>query len=135
MDGNVLLMPDHYLGRERSPRWRVARTRYQHPDIRYGSSCAGDAAYSWGRFHWMLILLPVTDANSPLEGDVPHRQIRSSGYADACDAPCPDTRASMHVFNDNGWFIAAVRSRATRAHVYSGFRYQVIDIKVFRPIR
>ncbi len=34
----------------------------------------------------------------------------------------------MHVFNDNGWFTGG-DPRATRAHVYSGFRYQVIDIK------
>ncbi len=34
----------------------------------------------------------------------------------------------MHVFNDNGWFTGE-RSPRYRAHVYSGFRYQVIDIK------
>ncbi|MDI8795815.1 HMP-PP phosphatase, partial [Salmonella enterica subsp. enterica serovar Montevideo] len=40
-----------------------------------------------------------------------------------------DTRASMHVFNDNGWFTGQEIPALLQAHVYSGFRYQVIDIK------
>ncbi|VEA36202.1 HMP-PP phosphatase [Salmonella enterica subsp. enterica] len=35
----------------------------------------------------------------------------------------------MHVFNDNGWFTGQEIPALLQAHVYSGFRYQVIDIK------
>ena len=40
-----------------------------------------------------------------------------------------DTTASMHVFNDNGWFTGQEIPSLLQAHVYSGFRYQIVDVK------
>ena len=40
-----------------------------------------------------------------------------------------DTRASMHIFNDDGWFTGKEIPALLQAFVYSGFRYQIIDVK------
>lgn len=40
-----------------------------------------------------------------------------------------DTRASMHVFNDNGWFTAQAQPGLLAAHTLSGFHYQVMDLR------
>jgi len=40
-----------------------------------------------------------------------------------------DTQASMHVFNDGGWFTGQARPELLQAHVFSGFHYQLCDPK------
>ncbi|VFS90042.1 HMP-PP phosphatase [Kluyvera cryocrescens] len=40
-----------------------------------------------------------------------------------------DTQASVHVFNDNGWFTGREIPEMLQAHVYSGFRYQLRDLR------
>ncbi len=49
MDG-TLLMPDHHLGRETIATLSRLRERDITPDIRHGSSCSGNAAYSGDTF-------------------------------------------------------------------------------------
>jgi HMP-PP phosphatase len=39
------------------------------------------------------------------------------------------TRASMHVFNDSGWMTQSDIPELLKAHVYSGFRYRLVDLK------
>lgn len=40
-----------------------------------------------------------------------------------------NTRASMHVFNDSGWFTEYDVPALLEAHAYSGFRYQQANLK------
>lgn len=35
----------------------------------------------------------------------------------------------MHIFNDDGWFTGKENPALLQAFVYSGFRYQIIDVK------
>lgn len=35
----------------------------------------------------------------------------------------------MHVFNDEGWFTGREIPALLHAHVYSGFKYQLIDLR------
>lgn len=41
----------------------------------------------------------------------------------------PDTAASMHFFNDGGWYTGQEIPEILQAHVFSGFRYQLYDPK------
>ncbi|AFJ47946.1 HMP-PP phosphatase [Shimwellia blattae] len=40
-----------------------------------------------------------------------------------------DTRASMHVFNDSGWLTDKPLPELLKAHGYSGFQYQLADLR------
>ena len=42
-----------------------------------------------------------------------------------------DTQASMHVFNDGGWFTGQARPELLQAHVFSGFHYQPVRSKAY----
>jgi HMP-PP phosphatase len=35
----------------------------------------------------------------------------------------------MHVFNDGGWFTGQAMPELLKAHIFSGFRYQIYDPK------
>ncbi|MDP1211686.1 HMP-PP phosphatase, partial [Klebsiella pneumoniae] len=40
-----------------------------------------------------------------------------------------DTQSSMLVFYDGGWFTGQARPDLLQAHVFSGFHYQLCDLK------
>ena len=40
-----------------------------------------------------------------------------------------DTQASVHVFNDSGWLTGQEIPELLQAHVYSGFKYQLTDLR------
>ncbi|MBT0647318.1 HMP-PP phosphatase, partial [Escherichia coli] len=63
------------------------------------------------------------------EGEELYRQDLNPEVAEEVLHSRWDTRASMHVFNDGGWFTGQARPELLKAHVFSGFRYQLCDPK------
>lgn len=64
-----------------------------------------------------------------VEGDVLYRQDLNPEVADIVLHSTWDTQASIHVFNDRGWFTGSDIPELLHAHVYSGFKYQLIDLR------
>lgn len=64
-----------------------------------------------------------------LEGELLHRDDLPADVAELVLYQQWDTRASMHIFNDDGWFTGKEIPALLQAFVYSGFRYQIIDVK------
>ena len=128
MDG-TLLMPNHHLGdetlstlsrlRERDITLTFATGRHVLEMRHILGSISLDA---------FLITGNGTRIHS-VEGDVLHRQDLDPNVADIVLHQKWDTTASMHVFNDNGWFTGQEIPSLLQAHVYSGFRYQIVDVK------
>ena len=64
-----------------------------------------------------------------LEGELLHRDDLPADVAELVLYQQWDTLASMHIFNDDGWFTGKEIPALLQAFVYSGFRYQIIDVK------
>ncbi|EHP7389812.1 HAD-IIB family hydrolase, partial [Salmonella enterica] len=128
MDG-TLLMPDHHLGRETIA--TLARLRERDITLTFATGRhVLEMRHILGTLSLDAYLITGNGTRiHSLEGDVLHRQDLDPQVADTVMHHAWDTRASMHVFNDNGWFTGQEIPALLQAHVYSGFRYQVIDIK------
>ncbi|EBA1178228.1 HMP-PP phosphatase [Salmonella enterica subsp. enterica] len=128
MDG-TLLMPDHHLGRETIA--TLARLRERDITLTFATGRhVLEMRHILGTLSLDAYLITGNGTRiHSLEGDVLHRQDLDPQVADTVMHHAWDTRASMHVFNDNGWFTGQEMPALLQAHVYSGFRYQVIDIK------
>lgn len=128
MDG-TLLLPDHLLGeqtlntlsrlRERDITLAFATGRHALEMRHLLNDLSLDAFLITGngtRIHtWQGELLHHDD----LSPDVAERAIHSHW----------DTASSMHVFNDEGWFTQTDLPELLSAHLFTGFRYQVCDVK------
>jgi len=129
MDG-TLLMPNHHLGKETLNTLRRLRDERQMT-----------LAFATGRHALeMRDILGSIDLDAFLitgngtrihnrEGELLHRQDLSPDAAKVVLQKQWDTRASMHVFNDTGWMTEREIPELLHAHVYSGFKYQIIDFK------
>ncbi|EBU8520676.1 HMP-PP phosphatase [Salmonella enterica subsp. enterica serovar Dublin] len=128
MDG-TLLMPDHHLGRETIA--TLARLRERDITLTFATGRhVLEMRHILGTLSLDAYLITGNGTRiHSLEGDVLHRQDLDPQVADTVMHHAWDTRASMYVFNDNGWFTGQEIPALLQAHVYSGFRYQVIDIK------
>lgn len=128
MDG-TLLMPDHHLGRETIA--TLSRLRERDITLTFATGRhVLEMRHILGTLSLDAYLITGNGTRiHSLEGDVLHRQDLDPQVADTVMHHAWDTRASMHVFNDNGWFTGQEMPALLQAHVYSGFRYQVIDIK------
>lgn len=128
MDG-TLLMPDHRLGEQTL---RVLRRLEEH-DIML--------AFATGRHALeMRYLLNNLDLNAFLisgngtriysrSAEVLHQSDLNPAVAECLLHTCWDTRASMHVFNDGGWYTNYAAPELLDAHLFSGFRYQLRPVK------
>ena len=120
MDG-TLLMPNHHLGdetlstlsrlRERDITLTFATGRHVLEMRHILGSISLDA---------FLITGNGTRIHS-LEGDVLHRQDLDPNVADIVLHQKWDTTASMHVFNDNGWFTGQRSPRCCRRMYIADF--------------
>ena len=128
MDG-TLLMPDHRLGdrtiavlkrlRERNITLTFATGRHvleMRPLIESLSLNAYLITGNGTRLHSQ-------------QGEVMHRSDLAPDVAEQVLHSHWDTQASVHVFNDNGWFTGREIPEMLQAHVYSGFRYQLRDLR------
>ncbi|MEN0583513.1 MULTISPECIES: HMP-PP phosphatase [Kosakonia] len=128
MDG-TLLMPDHRLGdqtlatlrrlHEREVTLAFATGRHALEMRRILSAIAIDA---------FLITGNGTRIHSR-EGDVLYRQDLSPEVADLVLHSRWETEATVHVFNDSGWLTDKALPETLQAHLYSGFTYQLTDLK------
>lgn len=128
MDG-TLLMPDHRLGNETIATLKRLRER--------------DITLTFATGRHVLEMRPLIDQLAldaflitgngtrvhSLHGDVMHRSDLSPDVADEVLHARWETHASMHVFNDNGWFTGKAISEMLQAHMYSGFHYQLRDLR------
>ena len=124
MDG-TLLMPNHRLGE----RTIAALKRLRERDI--------TLTFATGRH--VLEMRPLIESLSlnaylitgngtrlhSQQGEVMHRSDLAPDVAEQVLHSHWDTQASVHVFNDNGWFTGREIPEMLQAHVYSGFRYQL----------
>ncbi|MEX9251887.1 HMP-PP phosphatase [Pseudenterobacter timonensis] len=128
MDG-TLLMPDHRLGdntlsvlkrlRERDITLTFATGRHVLEMRHLLDKLALDA---------FLITGNGTRIHTN-EGEVIYRQDLDPSVAEQVLHSRWDTRASMHVFNDTGWLTGQEDPLLLKAHAYSGFRYQITDLR------
>ncbi|PSS52985.1 HMP-PP phosphatase [Leclercia sp. 29361] len=128
MDG-TLLMPDHRLGdktlstlkrlHERDITLTFATGRHVLEMRHLMGALALDA---------FLITGNGTRIHS-LEGEVLYRQDLAPDVAEQVLHTTWDTQASIHVFNDTGWLTGKPIPALLDAHVYSGFQYQLTDLR------
>ena len=128
MDG-TLLMPDHRLGdktlstlkrlHERDITLTFATGRHELEMRHLLGALSIDA---------FLITGNGTRIHS-VEGEVLHRQDLDPEVADLVLHSTWETEASIHVFNDTGWLTGKEIPELLHAHVYSGFRYQLTDLR------
>lgn len=128
MDG-TLLMPDHRLGDQTVGTLRQLRER----DITLAFA-TGRHALEMRHLLGLLTLdaFLITGNGTrihSLEGDLLHRQDLSPDVAWQVIHSKWETSASIHVFNDSGWLTDVEDPRILAFHSYSGFRYQLVDLK------
>ncbi len=66
-----------------------------------------------------------------LEGEELYRRDLAPEAAEAVLHGKWDTQASMHVFNDGGWFTGQARPELLQAHVFSGFSLSTVRSKAY----
>jgi len=127
MDG-TLLMPNHLLGDETLS--TLARLRERDITLTFATGRhVLEMRHILGTFSLDAFLITGNGTRiHSLEGEVLHRQDLDPAVAEIVLHQHWDTQASMHVFNDNGWFTGQEIPEMLHAHVYSGFRYQIVDV-------
>lgn len=128
MDG-TLLMPDHRLG----DKTLSALKRLHERDITLTFATGRhvlEMRHLLGKLSLDAFLITGNGTRiHTQEGEVLHRQDLAPEVAERVLHSAWDTRASVHVFNDEGWFTGSEIPELLHAHVYSGFHYQVIDLR------
>jgi len=128
MDG-TLLMPDHRLGEKTLSALKRLRERDVTLTFATGRHVL-EMRHLLGAFSLDAFLITGNGTRiHSVEGDVLHRQDLNPEVADIVLHSTWDTQASLHVFNDNGWFTGREIPELLHAHVYSGFKYQLIDLR------
>ena len=128
MDG-TLLMPDHRLGEKTLNTLKRLREREVTLTFATGRHVL-EMRHLLGTFALDAFLITGNGTRiHSVEGDVLHRQDLDPEVADIVLHSTWDTQASVHVFNDEGWFTGREIPALLHAHVYSGFKYQLIDLR------
>ncbi|BDH46809.1 HMP-PP phosphatase [Salmonella enterica subsp. enterica serovar Choleraesuis] len=128
MDG-TLLLPDHSLGNKTISTLKRVSER------------GVTLAFATGRHALdMVKILGNADLNAFLitgngtrihsrEGELLHSDDLAPEVAEIVLHSHWDTSASLHVFNDKGWFTAQPVPEMLAAHADSGFAYQLMDLR------
>ncbi|NQF23235.1 HAD-IIB family hydrolase, partial [Enterobacter hormaechei] len=128
MDG-TLLMPDHRLGEKTLNTLKRLRERDVTLTFATGRHVL-EMRHLLGAFSLDAFLITGNGTRiHSVDGDVLHRQDLNPEVADIVLHSTWDTQASVHVFNDRGWFTGSEIPELLHAHVYSGFKYQLIDLR------
>ncbi len=133
MDG-TLLMPDHHLGEKTLS--TLARLRDRDITLTFATGRhALEMRHILGTFALDAYLITGNGTRvHSQEGDLLYRDDLPADVAERVLHQKWDTQASMHIFNDDGWFTGQEMPSLLQAFVYSGFRYQIIDVKKCRLI-
>ena len=128
MDG-TLLMPDHHLGEKTLS--TLARLRDRDITLTFATGRhALEMCHILGTFALDAYLITGNGTRvHSQEGDLLYRDDLPADVAERVLHQKWDTQASMHIFNDDGWFTGQEMPSLLQAFVYSGFRYQIIDVK------
>ncbi|HFZ8993879.1 TPA: HMP-PP phosphatase [Citrobacter freundii] len=128
MDG-TLLMPDHRLGDQTLS--TLARLRERDITLAFATGRhVLEMRHILGTLSLDAFLITGNGTRiHSLEGEVLHHQDLDPIVANKVLHQAWDTQASMHIFNDNGWFTGQEIPALLKAHVYSGFHYQIMDVK------
>ncbi|WP_137646639.1 HMP-PP phosphatase [Escherichia albertii] len=128
MDG-TLLMPDHHLGEKTLS--TLARLRDRDITLTFATGRhALEMRHILGTFALDAYLITGNGTRvHSQEGDLLYRDDLPADVAERVLHQKWDTQASMHIFNDDGWFTGQEMPSLLQAFVYSGFRYQIIDVK------
>lgn len=126
MDG-TLLLPDHRLGTSTLSALKRLRDRDITLTFATGRH-ALEMRHVIGEFSLDAYLITGNGTRiHALDGEELHRSDLDPGVAEAVLHRRWDTAASMHVFNDGGWFTGQEMPELLKAHIFSGFRYQIFD--------
>ncbi|WP_312950110.1 HMP-PP phosphatase [Superficieibacter sp.] len=132
MDG-TLLMPDHRLGEKTLAALRRLRERDITLTFATGRH-ALEMQHIIGNLALDAFLITGNGTRiHSLEGEVLHRQDLDPAVAERVLHGNWQTDASMHIFNDDGWFTDKEIPLLLQAHVFSGFRYQICDLRRVSP--
>ncbi|TCW15177.1 HMP-PP phosphatase [Raoultella sp. BIGb0138] len=126
MDG-TLLLPDHRLGT--STLATLKRLRERDITLTFATGRhALEMRHVIGEFSLDAYLITGNGTRiHSLDGEELHRSDLDPGVAEVVLHRRWETAASMHVFNDGGWFTGKEIPDLLKAHVFSGFRYQIVD--------
>ena len=128
MDG-TLLMPDHRLGEKTLSTLKRLHERDVTLTFATGRHVL-EMRHLLGAFSLDAFLITGNGTRiHSVEGDVLHRRDLNPEVADIVLHSTWDTQASVHVFNDDGWFTGSEIPELLHAHVYSGFKYQLTDLR------
>ncbi|MDY1036776.1 HMP-PP phosphatase [Lelliottia sp. CFBP8978] len=128
MDG-TLLMPDHRLGDKTLSTLKRLRERDITLTFATGRHVL-EMRHLLGKLSMDAFLITGNGTRiHSVEGEVLHRQDLDPEVADRVLHSTWDTQASLHVFNDTGWLTDKPIPALLEAHVYSGFHYQLTDLR------
>ncbi|MBZ7684570.1 HMP-PP phosphatase [Klebsiella oxytoca] len=128
MDG-TLLMPDHRLGEKTLSTLKRLRDRDITLTFATGRH-ALEMRHVIGEFSLDAFLITGNGTRiHSLEGEELYRRDLAPDVAEEVLHSAWDTAASMHFFNDGGWYTGQEIPEILQAHVFSGFRYQLYDPK------
>lgn len=129
MDG-TLLLPNHHLGEETLHTLRRLLNE-RHMTLAFATGRhALEMRHILGSIELDAFLITGNGTRiHSMEGELLHREDLSSDVAEAVIHREWRTGASLHVFNDSGWLTQYDIPDLLKAHVYSGFRYQLADLK------
>lgn len=128
MDG-TLLMPDHRLGDKTINALRRLREREVALAFATGRHVM-EMRPILGQFSLDAFLITGNGTRiHTLEGELLHSQDLSPAVAETVLHSHWETQASAHVFNDDGWMTDRDMPELLVAHRYSGFRYQLVDLR------
>lgn len=134
MDG-TLLMPNHHLGHETLA--TLARLRERDITLTFATGRhVLEMRHILGAISMDAFLITGNGTRiHSQEGDMLHRQDLDPAIADRVLHQAWDTRASMHVFNDNGWFTGSAIPRYYRRMSTAGSTIRSWMSNVSRPTR
>lgn len=128
MDG-TLLMPDHRLGDKTLSTLKRLRDRDINLAFATGRH-ALEMRHIVGEISLDAFLITGNGTRiHSLEGEELDRRDLAPDVAEEVLHSAWETTSSMHFFNDGGWYTGQEIPEMLKAHVFSGFRYQLYDPK------
>lgn len=129
MDG-TLLLPNHHLGEDTLRTLKRLREERQITLAFATGRHVLEMRHILGTLDLEAFLITGNGTRiHSMEGELLHSHDLSSQAAEAVIHGQWDTQASMHVFNDSGWMTQYDIPEMLHAHVYSGFKYRLTDLK------
>ncbi|VEB99823.1 HMP-PP phosphatase [Cedecea lapagei] len=129
MDG-TLLLPDHHLGEATLNTLKRLREERQITLAFATGRHELEMRHILGKLDLEAFLITGNGTRiHSMEGELMHRNDLSPWVVETVLHGHWDTEASMHAFNDSGWLTSHEIPELLHAHVYSGFRPRIVDLR------